>query len=68
KDNKIYDFNTNINATISAVQTKKLIQKLKDTTQTILQFPILQQKVHTEEVPTTPSSLFHIHTCPACNQ
>ena len=32
KDDKIYDFNTNINATMSSAQTKKLMQKLKDTT------------------------------------
>lgn len=68
KDDKIYDFNTNINATTSAAQIKKLTQKLKDTTQTIPQSPILQQKTHTDETPTTPSPLFHTHTCPNCNQ
>src|ERR1041384_117230 len=41
KNNKIYNFNTNINAIILVIQTKKLIQKLKDTIQTISQYPIL---------------------------
>ena len=68
KDDKIYDFNTNINATMSSAQTKKLMQKLKDTTQSIPQSPISQQQIHLENTPNTPSLLFHTHTCINCNQ
>ncbi|CAG8544678.1 28809_t:CDS:2, partial [Dentiscutata erythropus] len=67
QNNQIYDFKHNIDPTTSSYQTKKLIQQLNNTTQTIPKSPIPQQKP-TNEIPTTPSPYSHTHTCPTCDQ